>query len=127
MRKCMAVLIGMLLISPGAAAQAASDSGDSTASQVGYGAGSVMGTLVYAPVKGAFCVLGGVSSGFAFVFGGAKAAGQVAGATCGGTWAITPDALKGKESVKFVGDTSSGKSVGSKQDNGAKSDSVAKR
>lgn len=126
MRKLIAVVIGLLLISPGAVAQAASDSGDSTASQVGYGVGSALGTLVYAPVKGAFCILGGVSSGFAFVFGGPKAAGQVAGATCGGTWAITPDALKGKEQVKFVGDTPSGKkSSSSKQDNGAKSDSVA--
>jgi hypothetical protein len=47
-----------------------------------------------------------VSSGFAFLFGGSKAAGQVAGTACGGTWAITPDELKGKEQVKFVGDTS---------------------
>jgi hypothetical protein len=29
--------------------------------------------------------------------------GKVATTACGGTWAITPDALKGKERVRLVG------------------------
>ncbi len=103
MRRLAAVLLGLILMSQSGVVWA--DSNDSTAQQAAYGAGSVMGTLVYAPVKGAFCILGGVSSGFAFIFGGSKAAGQVAGGTCGGTWVITPDELKGKEKVQFVGDT----------------------
>ena len=79
---------------------------ENTGQQVAYGTGSVLGTLVYAPVKASFCILGAVSSGFAFPIAGPKTAGNIASSTCGGTWAITPDALKGKERVKFVGDRS---------------------
>jgi len=68
-----------------------------------YGTGSVLGTLVYAPFKATFCILGGITSGFTFPFAGADTAGRVATAGCGGTWAITPDVLRGREPVKFVG------------------------
>jgi hypothetical protein len=80
---------------------------DSAAQDVAYGAGSVLGTLVYAPFKATFCILGGITSGFTFPFAGADTAGRVATAGCGGTWAITPSVLKGQESVKFVGGGSS--------------------
>jgi hypothetical protein len=29
----------------------------------------------------------------------------VAMATCGGSWTVTPDMMRGRESLKFVGDT----------------------
>lgn len=32
-----------------------------------------------------------------------RTAGNIAGSTCGGTWVITPDELKGRERVKFLG------------------------
>jgi len=76
---------------------------DSAAQDVAYGAGSVLGTVVYAPFKATFCLLSGVTSGFTFPFAGADTAGKVATAGCGGTWAITPGVLKGEEHVKFVG------------------------
>lgn len=76
---------------------------DSAAQDVAYGAGSVLGTAVYAPFKATFCILGGITSGFTFPFAGADSAGKVATAGCGGTWAITPGVLKGREHVKFVG------------------------
>ena len=76
---------------------------DSTAEQVTYGAGSVLGTAVYAPFKATFCILGGITSGFTFPFAGADTAGKVATAGCGGTWVITPGVLKGQDHVKFVG------------------------
>ena len=82
---------------------AAPAAADSAAQDVAYGAGSVLGTAVYAPFKATFCILGGITSGFAFPFGGADTAGKVATAGCGGTWAITPGVLKGQEHVKFVG------------------------
>jgi len=75
----------------------------STAQDVAYGTGSVFSTLLYAPVKGSFRILGGITSGFTLPFGGTDTAGKVATTACGGTWAITPDALKGKERVRFVG------------------------
>ena len=85
-----------------AAAQPAS-AADSTSQEVVYGVGSVMSTLVYAPVKASFCILGAVTSGFTLPFGGPRTAEKVASAACGGTWAVTPAALKGREPIRFVG------------------------
>jgi hypothetical protein len=84
-------------------APAAVASADSTAQEVAYGTGSVLTTLVYAPFKATFCILGGVTGGLTLPFGGARTAEQVVSAGCGGTWAITPAALKGQERVRFVG------------------------
>ena len=81
------------------------DAAESAAQEAAYGAGSVFTTLLYAPLKTSFCVLGGVTSGFALPFGGTQTAGKIATTACGGTWAITPDALKGKERVRFMGDS----------------------
>ena len=58
---------------------------DSAAQDGAYGAGSVLGTLVYAPFKATFCILGGITSGFTFPFAGADTAGRVATTDCGGT------------------------------------------
>jgi hypothetical protein len=75
---------------------------ESTPAEVGYGVASVLGTLVYAPFKGAFCILGGLGSLVTLPFS-TEAAGKVAGASCGGTWVITPAVVRGEEPVKFVG------------------------
>jgi len=32
-------------------------------------------------------------------------AGKVAMATCGGSWTVTPNMMRGRESPKFIGDT----------------------
>ena len=101
MTKLLAVLAVLALLAQSAPAWA-----EGTSQQVAYGTGSVLGTLVYAPVKASFCILGAVSSGFAFPIAGPRTAGHIASSTCGGTWAITPDALKGRERVKFVGNGS---------------------
>jgi hypothetical protein len=78
---------------------------DSTSQDVAYGVGSATTTLVYTPVKASFCILGAVTAGFTLPFGGPRTAEQVASAACGGTWVVTPDALKGRESIRFVGGT----------------------
>ena len=57
---------------PGAAAA------ESTAQDVAYGVGSVTTTLVYAPIKASFCILGAVTSGFTLPFGGPRTAEKVA-------------------------------------------------
>ena len=72
--------------------------------EVAQTAGSIFGTLVYAPVKASFCILGAIGSGFTYM-ADSKTAGKVARASCGGTWVITPNAVAGKESVHFVGNT----------------------
>jgi hypothetical protein len=86
-----------------AAALPATAAAESASQEVAYGVGSVTTTLVYAPIKASFCILGAVTSGFTLPFGGPRTAEKVASAACGGTWAITPAALKGREPVRFVG------------------------
>jgi len=86
-----------------AAALPAPAAADTTGQEVLYGVGSVTSTLVYAPVKASFCILGAITSGFTLPFGGVSTAEKVATAACGGTWAVTPDAIKGREPVRFVG------------------------
>jgi hypothetical protein len=81
------------------------EAADSAAQEAAYGAGSVFTTLLYAPVKTGFCVVGGLTSALTLPFGGTQTAGKVATAACGGTWAITPDTLRGKEPVRFMGDS----------------------
>ncbi len=86
-----------------AAAWPGSAAAESTSQDVAYGVGSVTTTLVYAPVKASFCILGAVTSGFTLPFGGPRTAEKVASTACGGTWMVTPAALKGREPVHFVG------------------------
>lgn len=102
MRKRPLLLIVVLLVL-GLIAPASVASADSTAQEVAYGTGSVLTTLVYAPFKATFCILGGVTAGFTLPFGGPRTAEKVASAGCGGTWAITPGVLKGQERIRFVG------------------------
>jgi hypothetical protein len=61
--------------------------------------------MIYAPIKATFCILGGVGSGLTAIFS-PPTAGKVAMATCGGSWTVTPDMMRGRESPQFVGDTS---------------------
>ena len=105
MKRIAVVLLALTLIGQSTASFAAGNSQDSTGTQIGTGVGSVVGSAVYFPFKASFCILGGVSSGFAYIFAGAKTAKQVASTTCRGTWAITPDVVKGKETVHFAGKT----------------------
>jgi len=98
MRQILGFLLVLALVAPASVASA-----DSTAQEVAYGTGSVLTTLVYAPFKATFCILGGVTGGFTLPFAGPRTAEKVVSAGCGGTWAITPDALKGQERIRFVG------------------------
>ena len=100
MRTILALVLGFALF---ASTTVAADAADSAAQEAGYGAGSVFTTLLYAPVKTSFCILGGVASAFTLPFG-VDTAGKVATAACGGTWIVTPDTLKGKERVRFIGE-----------------------
>lgn len=101
MRGTIAIVFVIALLGLGLPASAHADDGK----QVAYGAGSVFGTLVYAPVKTSFCILGAVGSGFTYIVD-SKTASKVARGSCGGTWVITPGVVAGKETVHFVGDTS---------------------
>src|SRR4026207_2526257 len=94
MKRILAVVGGIGLVRSAGVSQAHADS---IAQDVAYGTGSVFSTLLYAPVKGSFCILGGITSGFTLPFGGTATAGKVATAACGGAWAITPHPPHGQE------------------------------
>jgi len=105
MKRIAALLLGLALVGQSTESFAEGNAQESTGTQIGAGVGSVVGSAVYFPFKASFCILGGVSSGFAYLFSGTKAAETVAGTTCRGTWAITPNVVKGKETVHFTGKT----------------------
>jgi hypothetical protein len=98
----------LVLVTQSTPGWAASASGESTGAQIGYGTGSVVGSAVYFPFKASFCILGGIGSGFAHVFAGPEAAQRTANASCRGTWVITPNVVKGREPVHFVGSAPAG-------------------
>jgi len=85
MRQTLAVLLAFALVGSTIAVPAYAASKESTSQEVTYGAGSFFGTLLYAPVKTSFCVVGAVTSGLTLPFGGPQTAGKVATAACGGT------------------------------------------
>lgn len=105
MNQLIAVVMIVMLLAPAPAAWAQTGE-EGTLSQVGYGAGSFLGTLVYTPFKASFCILGGLGSAVALA-AGPDTAGKVARASCGGTWVITPGVVKGRDEVRFVGATQS--------------------
>lgn len=105
MKRIMAMLLGLFLVTQPALLWADSDPEESTLTQVGIGTGSVVGSVVYFPIKTAFCVVGGgLGALYTSIFIGPEATHEVVSTTCRGTWAITPSTLRGKESVTFVGD-----------------------
>jgi len=106
MKQRVAILLVLALIGQIGVASGGGDSNGSTPEQVAYGAGSALGTIVFSPVKAGFCILGGVASAFTAI-ASPPTASKVVGGSCRGTWIITPDVLKGKERVKFVGDVKS--------------------
>lgn len=105
MRNGVTLVAAMLLIASMTFLAVPARAADSAAQDAAYGAGSVFTTLLYAPAKTAFCIVGGVTSALTLPFGGTDTAGKVATTACGGTWLITPDALKGKERVHFMGES----------------------
>ena len=102
MRNLMALGLCSLFMGHSGIAWANAADQESTPAQIGYGVGSALGTLAYAPLKGTFCILGAIGSVFALPFG-TRTSEKVVGTACRGTWVITPDVLKGREKVQFVG------------------------
>ncbi len=99
----MALLLGVVLLGQATASVAAGSAKETTGTQIGAGVGSMVGSAVYFPFKASFCIVGGVTSGFAYLFAGSNAAEKMVDTTCRGNWVISPEVVKGKESVHFVG------------------------
>src|SRR5437870_3267808 len=62
LRHVVVALLALALLGPISPSWADSTSGSSTPAQVGYGAGSFLGTLLYTPAKASFCLLGAIGS-----------------------------------------------------------------
>jgi hypothetical protein len=104
MHRIAAIALALiLLMTQSTISWADSGSNESTGAQIAYGTGSVLGSAVYFPFKASLCILGGIGSGFAYVLAGPETAQRTAHASCRGTWAITPDIVKGEQPVHFVG------------------------
>src|SRR5438876_5918983 len=96
MRYVCAMILSVALIGHSAPGWAGSSSDEGTLSHAGYGAGSAFGTVLYAPFKATFCLLGGLGSAVTYP-ASQPTASKIATASCGGTWVITPDVLRRSE------------------------------
>src|SRR3990172_7182767 len=103
-KRITAILIGLALVALVVPVWADTGPDESTLEQIGIGTGSVVGSVVYFPVKASFCVLGGLSSIYTSLFVGPKTTHEVLSLSCRGNWAVSPHHLKGEESLTFIGD-----------------------
>jgi hypothetical protein len=104
MRYVCAAILSVALIGLSVPSWADSSSNESTVSHAGYGAGSAFGTVLYAPLKATFCILGGI--GGAVTYPASQSTGsKIWTSSCGGTWVITPDVLRGQEKFRPVGES----------------------
>ena len=78
---------------------------EGTGSNVGYGVGSVLASCLYSPAKLVYAGVGGLTGGVGYMLtGGNKDVAQkIWTPSVRGTYVITPEMLKGKEQVQFVG------------------------
>jgi hypothetical protein len=104
MKRIGAVLISLTLVAQAVPAWADSSPDESTLEQIGYGTGSVLGSVVYFPLKATFCLGGGLTSIYTSLFVGPKTTHEVLSKSCRGNWSVTAQHLKGEESLTFVGD-----------------------
>jgi hypothetical protein len=81
----------------------AAEEESSPSNDAALGVGSFVLTLVYAPLKIAYAIGGGVVGGFAYALTGGdlETAQSIWEPSVYGTYVITPDHLKGNEPVRF--------------------------
>jgi len=90
LKRAIAAMFIVVLTVLGGPGCAAWDSTHSMLKEVGYGAGSVFGTLVYASFKASFCILGAIGSACTLPLG-TEMAEKVVGASCQGTGGYVGD------------------------------------
>ncbi len=95
-----------LTVIPAAWAQAKEEgAAESTGSQAGMGAAVFFGNLLYMPAKFVYAILGGVVGALAYPLSGMddKVSKRIWDASLRGTYALTPDHLRGDKPVRFLG------------------------
>lgn len=78
---------------------------ETTGSQAGMGAAVFFTNLLYMPAKFVYAALGGIIGAFAYPLSGMddKVAKKIWDASLRGTYALTPDHLRGDKPVRFLG------------------------
>ena len=99
-------LAACLALSPLAATAQQQEERPSTAVSAFTGIGSVLATLVYAPLKLTHAVTGTVVSGLAWLVtgGNGDVASTVFKTSVGGDYVVTPDHLRGRRKFRLQGE-----------------------
>lgn len=97
---CVYVLTMIVLLGGVSPAEA-----ESMWSNFGMGAGAVLTSCLYSPAKLVYATLGAVTGGMAYLLtmGKTEIACNIWDPSLRGTYIITPNMLRGKEEVQFVG------------------------
>jgi len=110
MRRMVSVVMVAALVAvavPVRADEPLSDEQPGVWSQLGWGTASVGTNLGYIPAKLLYALGGGLVGLLAWgvTAGDDEVAKGILGPSFGGTWAVTPDMLRGKEPIMFNGPT----------------------
>jgi len=94
---------GVLLL--GAAPSAWAGGSEHVAAEGGLGMAAAISSLIYGPTKTVYALGGTVIAGCAWVFtgGDTRVASTVITRSVRGTYVITPETLKGRQELEFVG------------------------
>ena len=98
----MLIVIIALALCLAPVALAKESTGDDMASDVGIGAASFLFSLPYGASKVAMALIGGLAGGFTYPFD-KQAAESVWHTTMEGDYLVTPDHLRGKKELHFIG------------------------
>ncbi len=95
------LIVGVLLLTLQSSPARAQDG----ASEAGIGTAAAISSLIYGPVKIAYSLLGVVFGGFSWVLSGGdtEVLTAVVSPAIRGDYVITPDHIRGDQSVEFVG------------------------
>jgi len=76
-------------------------------SEAGLGTASMFSTLIYGPIKLTYAILGGTIGGLSYLLsvGNMDVASRIWAPSLGGHYVITPEMLKGEQSIRFFGST----------------------
>ncbi|MDJ0847437.1 MAG: hypothetical protein QNK04_03545 [Myxococcota bacterium] len=100
-RRGLAVFMGVALLGMAPASAHAESAG----SEAGWGAGSALCSLLYAPTKVVYALGGSIIGGFAWIFsaGDNDVAKAVITPAVRGDYVVTPAHLRGEEPLEFIG------------------------
>jgi hypothetical protein len=105
MRNVVALVLALSLVGHCGAVWAQAASSADGDKPILHEVASGAATVLYTPLKAGLCVIGGASSALVYLSSGPRAQRAVAGASCGGTWILTPAHLTGKKPINFVAES----------------------